>query len=447
MEFAFDDFTAVDHYTSFHSHINVLQHTNTTTTTAGAAGAKNNNNNNSSHGPRVSESVAAKSTQAINNEVTTTTAAASVTRGYEDLDHRRFLAYAFLLCAGRTAAQQPLNLALARKQTCAASSGLSTGAILRSIFRGEGGWRALGRGMAAMTLGCALSEVIYLTGFEYGRARLPLESSVARDAASGYAADALCRLVHIPLTIIAFRQMVAMNSRVHHPRALAGSAAGAPLSALGTLRSMWREGGLRSTFAGFSTTLLVGCQWSALWWSLYGYTKERLYQRCGPWLAAQSRGQSQAPLPLPLWCTDADDNVLLNSAASVFTSGVTAVLFNPYLVIRTNLQVAGGGASLLGVTRALWQTRGLRGFYSGVTLSVAACIVDGALASTSYEYAKLWSDVGRTRREASAPAPAQSLSSFSRSSGNRNSNSIRVGGGGGGGSNHVGVADVALPMC
>ncbi|KPI83155.1 putative carrier protein [Leptomonas seymouri] len=324
----------------------------------------------------------------------------SVNRSYSDLHQRMFLAYAFGLCALRTALQQPLNVALARKQTSAAANRLTTWGVLRQIYAHEGRWRGISQGMAVLSIGCALSEVIYLCIFEWGREQVPVESSGLRDALSGYVADAACRIVHIPLSIISFRQMTAAPS--------------SRLSAWSTLQRMYAERGIRTVFAGFGTTLVVGCQWTALWWALYGRMKETLYNSAGPCLrqlgkpAAEEKDGlgghcwEQGGVPptrssgwqLPEWCTSREDNLILNSVASVATSAATAVLFNPYLVIRTNLQVT-PGATLWSVTRQLYRSRGLRGFYSGLLLSVNACVVDGALASTSYEYAKLWSD--RTR--------------------------------------------------
>ncbi|KPA76046.1 putative mitochondrial carrier protein [Leptomonas pyrrhocoris] len=330
----------------------------------------------------------------------------SVNRSYSDLHQCKFLAYAFGLCALRTALQQPMNVALARKQTSAAANRKSTWAVLRHLYAHEGRWRGVAQGMTALSIGCALSEVIYLGIFEWGREQLPVESSVTRDAVSGYVADGACRTVHIPLSIIAFRQMTAAPAR--------------RLSAWRTLERMYAEQGLRTVFAGFGTTLVVGCQWTALWWTLYGQMKDELYRTVGPRLRQlgeppaasapagtggkeglhRSSGKHgdaatrRSSWRLPEWCTSKEDNMILNSVASVAASASTAVLFNPYLVIRTNLQVT-PGATLWSATRRLYRTRGFRGFYSGLLLSVNACVVDGALASTSYEYAKLWSD--RTR--------------------------------------------------
>ncbi|KAH9598427.1 Mitochondrial substrate/solute carrier [Trypanosoma melophagium] len=322
----------------------------------------------------------------------------SVNRSYSDLDSKRFLLYAAALCWARTALQQPFNLALARQQTCSAASSMSALQIVRHVYRSEGRLRGLTQGMTALTLGCAISEAIYLWLFEYSRERLPLESDASRDAVSGYISDAACRLVHLPLSIVALRQMTANKVRGNVKQQRSGM--------FRTLSSMYREGGMRTVFAGYSTTLLVGCQWTAVWWSMYGYTKSRFYQLADRFLEDEAEQKKQRDLKLKekdtfssasfltswkQWLWAKDDNVVLNSTASVLTSASTAVLFNPYLVLRANLQVT-PNARMWRVARDLYRARGVRGFYGGLALNVGTCLIDGVLASTSYEYAKLWSD-------------------------------------------------------
>lgn len=317
----------------------------------------------------------------------------SINRSYSHLDSTRFVLYAAVLCWLRTALQQPLNLVLARQQTCHASSSMTVLQMLRRIYRTEDGVRGLTQGMPALTLGCALSEAIYLGLFEYSRERLPMESDATRDAVSGYVSDAICRLVHLPLSIVALRQMTARtkttNGGVHKTHDM-----------FRTLVLMYRENGMRTVFAGYGTTLLVGCQWTAVWWAMYGRTKSWLYAAADDFLEKEQPELVTSP-PSFLsswrhWFLVRDDNMLLNSLASIFTSASTAVLFNPYLVVRANLQVT-PNARLWRVTRDVYRTRGVRGFYGGLALNIWTCLIDGVLASTSYEYAKLWSDVTQKR--------------------------------------------------
>ncbi|RNF27178.1 carrier protein [Trypanosoma conorhini] len=311
----------------------------------------------------------------------------SVNRSYSDLDSSQFVFYAAVLCWLRTALQQPLNLALARQQTCPVASSLTAMQIVRRVYSTEGGARGLTQGMFALTLGCALSEALYLWLFEYSRERLPMESEATRDAFSGYVSDAVCRLVHIPLSIVALRQMTAKKTMFGGTHKTSGM--------FFTLVAMYRENGLRTVFAGYGTTLLVGCQWTAVWWAMYGYTKAWLYEVADGFLEKEEQAELNPPISSlsawKHWLRARDDNMVLNSISSFCTSASTAVLFNPYLVIRANLQVT-PHARLWRVVRDLYRTRGVQGFYVGLALNIGTCLIDGVLASTSYEYAKLWAD-------------------------------------------------------
>lgn len=367
----------------------------------------------------------------------------SVSRSFRDLDKADYMFYTFVLCATRTAAQQPINIALARKQVCEMANAQSVRQLILNIYKQEGKTRALLRGMPAMTAGCAFSEVLYLMLFEYSRENAPIQNSFYRDTVSGYVADASCRFIHIPLTVISYRQMIATMPRP------CGSVTGArvtpptsspshnsilcnrntnhinssvarghtctramprPLSAYRTLQVMYGEGKLRTVFAGYGTTLAVGCQWTAIWWGIYGSLKAWLYTQSAPLLLPPqephnhsedaSTRQSAGTLSwlhrtLPRCCVAADDNVVLNSVTSVVTSAATALVFNPFLVLRTNVQVI-PRATLMSAARSIYARSGVRGFYSGLGLNIGACILDGELASHSYEYAKLWADKTRS---------------------------------------------------
>nr|CCC92199.1 putative mitochondrial carrier protein [Trypanosoma congolense IL3000] len=316
----------------------------------------------------------------------------SVNRSYSDLDTMWFVTYAVILCWMRTALQQPLNLALARKQTSHTASNMTTWQIIRLVYCSEGGLRGLMQGAMALTLGCALSEAVYLWLFEYSRESLPLPNKATRDAVSGYVADSACRLLYLPLSIVALRQMtVNCEGMQNHKMAVS-------TSVFRTLVAMYREGGLRTLYAGYGTTLVFGCQWTAMWWAMYGSSKGCLYAAADGFLlddakhgAVADHGPYFSWPSWKHWLLAKDDNVVLNTTASVLTSVATAVLFNPYLVVRANLQVT-PNARLLGVVRDVFRTRGLLGFYGGLSLNIGTCLIDGVLASTSYEYAKLWAD-------------------------------------------------------
>eukprot|EP00796_Vickermania_ingenoplastis_P009547 gene9547-6703_t len=352
----------------------------------------------------------------------------SVSRSYSHLHYPTFMLSAFSLCWLRTAVQQPLNIALVRKQSSPAFTRYSTSAILRHIYRHEGGMRGVLRGMPALTMGCASSEVVYLALLEYGRECLPFQSEASRAAVAAYGADGVCRLLHIPLVIVSYRQMT--STAVPMTSATASSTAPfiasnnsktavkkPPLNWFRTLKGMYAERGLRTIYAGLGTTLVVGTQWSAVWWPLYGYIKSVLYTRVSPFLEHLPPNQKNpsppppsngvSPTSISFWryipdaITNPVDNAVVSTVASSITSAWTAIIFNPFLVLRTNLQVL-PNASLWSTAKHIYQHRGWKGFYGGLSLSIATCVLDGALSSLTYEYARLWADVTKKQHEDSS---------------------------------------------
>ena len=308
-------------------------------------------------------------------------------RSFSDLDSTRYLATIGILCSLRTILFHPVNIALARKQALSQFAAMSTTQIIRDVYSKEGGLRfGLSKGCFAMVAGCGIAEVIYMGAFEYLREVLPLEASVTRDYASGYAADALCRSIWIPCLVFSNRQMIDTSLR--------------PLSLRATASDVWKTGGMRSLYSGLGTTLVIGSQWTAVWWGCYAVAKDFLYKKydkslgvvesdCDDKKLAKARARLGKTLPDTI--IHPADNVVLNSVASVGTSAFTALLFNPYLVLRTRLQVV-TNASFASVFKQVMRESGIRGFWAGAVLNINASIVDAWMASTTYEWAKLYAD-------------------------------------------------------
>lgn len=317
----------------------------------------------------------------------------SVNRSFSDLDTTKFACAAAALCAMRTAVQHPITLALTRKQTCSYASAMSTRSVLAAICTTEGGPRALMQGMGTMVSACAISEALYLLMIEWLRETIPDSGSTfGRDAISAYTADVSSRFIYLPLSIISFRQMTQYQFTSASPSA--SNASGGVLarrSAAATLRSVYAEGGLKSVFCGLGMTLLIGSQWSALWWASYLKLKDVSYTAAAPYLLADN--------PNSRWnaVTSRDDNLLLNTTVSMVTSAATSLLFNPFFVLRINMQLT-PRATFLGTTKDLYRRGGARVFFSGACLNMLSSTLDGVLASTSYEYAKLFAD--RTKHHA-----------------------------------------------
>lgn len=306
----------------------------------------------------------------------------AVNRSFGDLDAKKYLTYIGVLCAVRVAMQHPLTMALARKQTCSVASELSTSRIIADIYKKEGGFRALTSGMPVYVAGTALSEVISMGLYEYGRFSLPIESDARRDATSGYLGDVCSRWLYTPLICIANRQMTAESATSRRSRNTIFDN-----SLRGTCSRMYAEGGFRPFFAAFGTSIVVGSAWTGAWLSIYGQSKTVMYSGAERFAPTSFTTNTN----IPLCARSLDDNFVINSTASVFTSAATAVMFNPFLVIRTRMQIS-TGSTLIGTMQHVLKENGARGFFKGTSLNVCACLLDGWLLSTTYEWAKLWSD-------------------------------------------------------
>lgn len=315
-------------------------------------------------------------------------ATTAVNRTYEHLHFPSYVGYCCTFTAARTVVYHPLTLALARKQGLADYGALSTHRILRDLMRHEGGTKALSTGLVAMVLANALSESIYSGLFEFLRYELPFDSEVSRDAAAGYTADFTCRFIYTPLLLISNRQMTQTAPLLPGANPERVTTARGSNGLTTVMRDVYRAGGIPAFFKGLSATITVGCTWTAVWWPLYAQTKRFLYAYVAPSLPSK---ESRWGRHMPAWSTDRHDNVVINGLASLFTSASTGVLFNPFLVVRTRLQIQ-AGSTMASVCREVFRESGMRGFFKGTTLSVAACVVDGVLAASCYEWAKYLAD-------------------------------------------------------
>uniref|UniRef100_A0A7S1QIH6 Mitochondrial carrier protein n=1 Tax=Neobodo designis TaxID=312471 RepID=A0A7S1QIH6_NEODS len=313
----------------------------------------------------------------------------AVTRSYEHLQFGSFIGYCALFGAMRTVAYHPMSIALARKQGLADYGNLSTTTILRRLVRLEGGAAALSTGLLAMVLANSTSEAIYLGAFELLRFKLPIESDITRDAAAGYAGDAACRLVYTPMLLVSNKQMTQTAPIVD--AAAAGKRTVLPRSENGiatVMRNVHATSGAAGFFRGLAPTITVGCSWSALWWAIYGQTKAVLYDHVAPRMPTP---ESRLGSHLPAALIDRKDNLLLNWTASIVTSGSTACVFNPFLVVRTRLQID-PQSTMRSVCRQVYREAGVAGFWKGTVLSIGACVFDGVMSVSCYEWAKILSD-------------------------------------------------------
>lgn len=273
-----------------------------------------------------------------------------------------------------------------------------------------------------------------------------------RDFVAGGAADAVS-LLFVPMSVVCNRQITAehgMQKDVPYRSAwgtLKDVYYGGGSSSIGQHSSMSmtsptprRRGDVRRLFAGFGAQVLF-LPAGAMWWAVYGETKRQFYavaravfdddHRDVALIAANTRPalqqqQQQASAAssgrrlLPSSLSSTRDNALINAAAGVVASGVTAVTFNPLAILRTRVQTMsdeggllrhGGGNSASSASNAppsnsrsryvrvaadLLKHEGWRGFFKGAPLNAAIAAGEGMMFAVLFEVGKFYGDVTTT---------------------------------------------------
>jgi hypothetical protein len=328
----------------------------------------------------------------------------SLTRNISHLDQMRWMQAVALSALLRTMLQHPLNVALARKRihrrfvTLRAvlgesyAVGASAAGARRPFWAGV---RSMYRGFGVCVVGNIIGECLYLAILEHVRHKFPSDSSVVRDAVGGATGDLASLVVLTPLSVVCNRQMTAGFGMASN---LAYESAPAVVRRLAAGPS----GALRGLYAGFVASLYV-VPASAIWWGSYGVIKSAAYSSATPYL---SRVPSER-LPAALESLKStSDNPLLNGFAGVTAALVTTTVTNPFMVVRTRMQVLdeNAAAAQRGTT---WLTRrsriarvcndlvlheGYRAFFKGLRVSASVAALDGLIFSSIYEFTKWFSD-------------------------------------------------------
>lgn len=219
-----------------------------------------------------------------------------------------------------------------------------------------------------------VSEAMYLTQMHLSRSwfqqRQPQWSDASLDFTAGLLGEGTRQLVNVPLAALGVRQLMHSSNTAHH---FVG------------LRQVWKElGAVQSLTAGMALSLTVGPLWTASWWALYEYGKRR-------YASVLSQDGSSDGI---------HDNHSAAFVSALVASTSTAILFNPFLVVRSRAMQRGlrprqvlaeifqskshgGGGSAT-------PTRHLRTLFAGLPLSVAVNVGEGLVAAATYETALAW---------------------------------------------------------
>lgn len=332
----------------------------------------------------------------------------AVNRNLRDLNVPTWFSMLAISATVRTAVLQPLNIALARQRTQTGTV-TPTRTILGEMFS-NGGVRNIYRGFGAMLAGNIIGEVVYLGVLEEVKYALERNgvTQAQRDAAGGVSGDLAAFALCTPLGVVATRQMTAGFGMAEGNKYQSASA---------VARGMWNNGTsatvvhrVGNLYPGALASLMM-VPASGVWWALYGQTKNVYYsalekldvlhdEKTVAHKALDSSPHPGAAFQVLLssnWFMSSKDNPLVNGAAGITASALTALLYNPVTVVRTRLMVE---TSSDHAVTALWKrgrdlvaNEGVRGFYKGARVNVVASVLEGLLFSTAYELTKLSSDI------------------------------------------------------
>lgn len=283
--------------------------------------------------------------------------------------HVQFCGWVFVFAAARTLCIHPLNIALIRRRCSQAPTTVLY--ELKTLFQvARTQPRVLLHGLPLMCGAVALSEAIYLTQLLATRDWLFHRhfgfSDLGSDVSAALFGEMTRQLINVPLAALATRQMTSPSS---------------------TARSVWRSaaadprGVCRNLSVGMGLSLCMGPLWTAAWWGMYEYGKRHQWNLWRNDKAEQSG-------------TQLDPSVAFTSA--LIASAVTAMIFNPFLVIRTRVmqrsvrpkdvvaQMVKQTAAKGEKSTILLRTRTL---FAGLPWSVVQNVGEGLAAAATYESA------------------------------------------------------------
>lgn len=160
---------------------------------------------------------------------------------------------------------------------------------------------------------------------------------------------------------------------------------------LGTARVIWKDEGLKGMYRGLGPIILGYLPTWAVWFTVYGKSKQVLSRTSGELCSLSPRGS----------CTDyvyLENQVLVNFWSSIIAGGSSTMATNPIWVIKTRLmsQVSRRATentarppwhykSTFDAARKMYRNEGILSFYSGLTPALLG-LTHVAIQFPAYEY-------------------------------------------------------------
>ncbi|MCJ1312774.1 hypothetical protein MMC25_006450 [Agyrium rufum] len=265
--------------------------------------------------------------------------------------------------AATTLVVHPLDLIKTRLQIDRASTSDSRGSvrIARDVFRNEGGYRGLYRGIAPNLIGNSVSWALYFLW--YGQVKSLLAAYHGEHKELSYydyflASGSLTAICTNPIWVIKTRMLSTSST---HENAYS--------SILDGTRRIFRTEGLRGFYRGLVPSLF-GVSHGAL--QFMAYEKMKHYGT----ISSSSSGRLNNL-----------DFLLFSGLSKMFAGTATY----PYQVVRARLQTYDADRSYRNATdvvRQVWRSEGLKGFYKGLGPNLLRVVPSSCVTFLVYENTK-----------------------------------------------------------
>ncbi|KAI8477091.1 MAG: mitochondrial substrate carrier [Monoraphidium minutum] len=316
------------------------------------------------------------------------------------LDKTKVFLVGVPLFSAVTTGLYPLTVVKTRQMAAHDVPGGLSGSVqtATAIWRADG-LRGFYRGFGTVIFGTIPGRTVYLTTLELTKAAMqgnealiesmaPTALAGASNFVAGGAASLATQVVAVPVDVVSQRLM--------------------RMNGLTMTRLIIQQEGLRGLWRGLVPSAALYVPNSAIWWGCYGGWQSLLWLTLHPELAAPGGGGGGggggAPDEGQLATAGAGTGeiVAVQTAAAALAGGCSAVLTTPLDVLKTRLQVSGGGSgggreagsSWGGILRELLREEGVRGLWRGLAPRMASSSIFGVCMTGTYMQLKRWCAVG-----------------------------------------------------
>uniref|UniRef100_A0A7S4NDE0 Mitochondrial carrier protein n=1 Tax=Odontella aurita TaxID=265563 RepID=A0A7S4NDE0_9STRA len=325
---------------------------------------------------------------------------------WSEIDKIRFYGIGTGLYSCLTAALHPVIVVKVRQQVLNASTSAtdtapprahqqSASSIVRESLSSPQNARTLFRGLPVVLTLAVPARVVYIGVLENSREGIgdaltravaqadfgpdeahALIATVSGGAAGGLAAMS-AQMIIVPMDVVSQRQMV-MDNVAYEARGTASA----------VVRSIIRTEGLGGLFAGFGLSLFSSLPTGSVWWATYAGCQVWIRHYLWPPLSS-AKSLVEVNNSDTSAATESLKKLTMQLTSGLGAAVVASSLTMPLDTVKTRLQVqkgtSNGGSSYMEVTRILYRSSGVPGFYRGLGPRIAHMGLWGTILSSAYE--------------------------------------------------------------